>query len=327
MFRNIFLKFLTALCGDIQLLKEKVSYMNRHTRRKSARELVHLGYESKGFKIDGKMIPYRRAETIVRENFRSAGKKAGNFVRQAGSKLKSYLPGSPKRPDDEDRKNKDNCETPAWSGLEQLEERILLSATIGGEADVLHSQDISPAETHQSLLDSSTNNNDFSTSVYDSLDILQFNGNHPVITEGLNVKGPAEIILSANEDLYSASYQKYVITAETATDILAKNELSIVGVDSGIENFESIVSDLPENSIYFVLDAKKDGLQQISDILAEYSNVDSLHIISHGSAGEIQLGNSTLNRSSLGEYQNDLQSWGSSLTNSDDILVYGCDVA
>ncbi|TAH31449.1 MAG: DUF4347 domain-containing protein [Oscillatoriales cyanobacterium] len=80
-----------------------------------------------------------------------------------------------------------------------------------------------------------------------------------------------------------------------------------------------------------VLDGNEDAIAQITDILALRTNIDSIHIISHGAPGSLQLGDGSL---SLDEIEGDrhfLQQWFSPLTsipkNPPNILLYGCEVA
>ncbi len=49
----------------------------------------------------------------------------------------------------------------------------------------------------------------------------------------------------------------------------------------------------------YVLDANRDGVEQIAEVLNGRTGVDAVHIISHGSAGQLNLGSATLNTSSL----------------------------
>jgi hypothetical protein len=57
------------------------------------------------------------------------------------------------------------------------------------------------------------------------------------------------------------------------------------------------------------------------------SGIDAIHIISHGSQGALYLGSTLLNSSNLADYQCQLASIGSALTETGDILLYGCNVA
>ena len=77
----------------------------------------------------------------------------------------------------------------------------------------------------------------------------------------------------------------------------------------------------------FILDADSDGLQQISNTLAQYSGVDGVHIVSHGADGEVKLGNVWLNSSNLSEYADQIAGWRTSFDVEADLLIYGCNLA
>jgi precorrin-6B methylase 1 len=69
------------------------------------------------------------------------------------------------------------------------------------------------------------------------------------------------------------------------------------------------------------------GVDKIAEILAKYKDLDAIHIVSHGDQATLELGNMVLNASNITDYQTQLASWGNSLTQSGDILFYGCKVA
>jgi len=48
-----------------------------------------------------------------------------------------------------------------------------------------------------------------------------------------------------------------------------------------------------------LLDASADGIAQLDQILAGYSGLDAVHLISHGNDGAVTIGNATLDKSSL----------------------------
>ena len=129
MFRKVFLRFLSALCGNKEVLKETVSFMNRNTRRKTAREMIKLGYEDKGFKIEGRLVPFTKSSTPITENFRRARERAGRALNSAGQKLKSVMPGGSKKKEEQEETQTENTLEKTWTGMESLEPRILLSGT------------------------------------------------------------------------------------------------------------------------------------------------------------------------------------------------------
>ena len=76
-----------------------------------------------------------------------------------------------------------------------------------------------------------------------------------------------------------------------------------------------------------LIDSQSDGVDQISDYLSRHTGIESIHIVSHGTDGEVRLGNTVLNANTLDAYAGQIAAWSSSLTSSADILFYGCDLA
>ncbi|GAP93589.1 PA14 domain-containing protein [Leptolyngbya sp. NIES-2104] len=101
----------------------------------------------------------------------------------------------------------------------------------------------------------------------------------------------------------------------------------LVFIDPSVENAQSLVDSANADTKVILLDRNKDGIDQISDVLAGYRNVESVHIVSHGSIGSLTLGNATLDLSTLSRYKTELQSWSNSLSSDADILLYGCNIA
>ncbi|MDO8318278.1 DUF4347 domain-containing protein, partial [Rhodoferax sp.] len=75
------------------------------------------------------------------------------------------------------------------------------------------------------------------------------------------------------------------------------------------------------------LQADSDGLTQIADYLAQRSDLDAIHLLSHGTQGSMLLGNTLLDSASLASQTQQLERIGSALGADGDILLYGCDVA
>ena len=102
---------------------------------------------------------------------------------------------------------------------------------------------------------------------------------------------------------------------------------TIFFIDSGLNNVESLLSALPKNSIWHLLDSNQDGLKQIADHLASYSDLDSVQILSHGKDGALYLGNAVLTETSLLTHKLELKNIGQAIRSDGDIFLYGCDVA
>ncbi|MEH2220223.1 MAG: Calx-beta domain-containing protein [Nostoc sp.] len=104
---------------------------------------------------------------------------------------------------------------------------------------------------------------------------------------------------------------------------------NIVFIDTAVLDYQSLVAGITLGSEVVILDHNRDGLTQISEFLAgcKPDSVESVHIVSHGGEGSLQLGSTYLNLTNLNSYANQLQKWANVLTDKADILLYGCDVA
>jgi len=102
----------------------------------------------------------------------------------------------------------------------------------------------------------------------------------------------------------------------------------IIFIDSNVEDYETLLEGLDSNAEVIFIDAESDGVEQIAEVLATRDNVDAIHIIAHGDAGELRLGNTTLTQSSmLGEHADELSVIKQALSDDADILIYGCNFA
>ncbi|MEG4227896.1 MULTISPECIES: DUF4347 domain-containing protein [unclassified Microcoleus] len=69
------------------------------------------------------------------------------------------------------------------------------------------------------------------------------------------------------------------------------------------------------------------GIEQITNTLALQSDIEAIHILSHGSPGTLHFGSETLSNQNLAQWSNKIKQWGKALTKNADILLYGCNVA
>ncbi len=76
-----------------------------------------------------------------------------------------------------------------------------------------------------------------------------------------------------------------------------------------------------------ILSGLLDGIDQISGLLEQYQGLSAIHLLSHGSSGNLRLGSSQLNNQSLNQRSDQIKGWGKSLSEQGDILLYGCEVA
>ncbi|WP_079437358.1 DUF4347 domain-containing protein [Zoogloea sp. LCSB751] len=108
---------------------------------------------------------------------------------------------------------------------------------------------------------------------------------------------------------------------------IPSSQSAVYVVDSSLEDLASLLAGLPAGAELVLLDPNQDGLTQILNALDGHSGVDALHILTHGSAGNINLGNTSLNSGTLPSASASLEALAQHLSADADILFYGCDVA
>ena len=115
-------------------------------------------------------------------------------------------------------------------------------------------------------------------------------------------------------------FESYVPPAERSGNTL-------VFIDASVPEQDVLVEGLAEDTEVIVLEAGRDGVEQISEALDGREGLTSIHIVSHGDDGVLRLGNTLLSSRNMDQYTTQLTGWGDSLTEQADILIYGCDVA
>ena len=107
----------------------------------------------------------------------------------------------------------------------------------------------------------------------------------------------------------------------------------IAFVDTQVQDYQQLVDGLNRQSQegkqieVVLLDAGRDGIQQISEALQGRSGLDAIHIFSHGIDGAVELGDAWLNAAALETHADAVAQWGAALNPHGDLLLYGCDVA
>ena len=99
----------------------------------------------------------------------------------------------------------------------------------------------------------------------------------------------------------------------------------IVFLDHGIDNLDQLSKGLLHDHELVLLSPDQDGLGQISQVLLQRRDVQSVHIVAHGDAGQFRLGNQIIDGKVVQDRQAEFRAWSRSLTETADILIYGCD--
>ena len=137
----------------------------------------------------------------------------------------------------------------------------------------------------------------------------------------VDIRGPPQ------DDLGSLPYE---LVGTPGPEMQARRQ--VVVLDPSVADSDILLEGLLRGSTsgtYSVvtLDTGKDGTRQIADVLASSGDISAVHIFSHGSSGSLTLGSTHLGVDTLDTYAGQLNSWGRTLTEDADILLYGCNVA
>jgi len=129
----------------------------------------------------------------------------------------------------------------------------------------------------------------------------------------------------APADAQSAALAAAPPTHETAS-VDGRHE--IVVIDRGVADLATLLAGLPASAEIILIDSARDGFDQLAEALKGRGDIDAIHILSHGSAGDLRLGTGDLTAETIqGRYAADLAVIGNALTATGDLLIYGCDFA
>ena len=113
------------------------------------------------------------------------------------------------------------------------------------------------------------------------------------------------------------------------------NELNVVSelvfVDVRVDDLASLLADLERRATsefkVVLIEADENAIDRISETLADYRGLKSLHLVSHGDDGLLQLGRDPLDLNALLGDAEAVGTWASSFAPDADMLIYGCDLA
>jgi hypothetical protein len=101
----------------------------------------------------------------------------------------------------------------------------------------------------------------------------------------------------------------------------------VVFIDSRVLGSTELLAGVSTNVQVVYLDAGSDGLAQMADYLEANPGASAVHVLAHGSPGNLWLGSSFLDSAALASHSAVLARIGQILTADGDILVYSCDLA
>jgi len=106
---------------------------------------------------------------------------------------------------------------------------------------------------------------------------------------------------------------------------LVQSTKALVIIDPAVKDFSIVVRSL-DTAELLVLDADRDGIEQISARLQSYSALETLHIVAPTFPGVMKLGKTYLDAAGLEPYQTQIQSWRQAFSPHARILLHGPNV-
>src|SRR3569623_20902 len=100
----------------------------------------------------------------------------------------------------------------------------------------------------------------------------------------------------------------------------------VLFIDPTVADWQTLARGVRSDVETVVLDPRQDGLEQIAQFLSSHSGLEAIHLVSHGSGGDLILGGRDYTADSLSAYAGELQIIGGALKPGGDILLYGCDI-
>jgi Domain of unknown function (DUF4347)/Cadherin-like domain/Bacterial Ig domain len=157
-------------------------------------------------------------------------------------------------------------------------------------------------------------------------------GDHGVNVSSHEVAAAARVLMQTSDDATTFRVAPdHVSTDRTVLDLIADHNLAgtqkeIAFIDSRLLDIETLVKDIPDNVRIVLIDPSRDGVAQMVEALKGENGITAIHILSHGSAGHIELGASVLDEQTMSTvYKSALTSIAANLSTDADILVYGCE--
>jgi hypothetical protein len=151
-----------------------------------------------------------------------------------------------------------------------------------------------------------------------------------LLSADLPIDIPAALAPDRGDDEPVSLHEEITTTAVTVEQYVSHE---LVFVDTDTPDYQLLVDDLLSNSSedllieVVLLDNNSDGINQITDTLSKFAELDAFHIISHGTDGSVDLGDGTLNFDTFKDNAELIKAWGGAVSTDGDLLIYGCNLA
>ena len=112
---------------------------------------------------------------------------------------------------------------------------------------------------------------------------------------------------------------------ETSIDEAIITEVVIV--DWAVEDYATLVADIDPSIPVIVLEQGKGTLKGIAEALSDYESLSAVHLVTHGSVGQLTLGDEVVNLDTLDASIASLAGISDAMAENADLMIYGCTVA
>ncbi|MGZ0080261.1 DUF4347 domain-containing protein [Methylomonas sp. YC3] len=106
----------------------------------------------------------------------------------------------------------------------------------------------------------------------------------------------------------------------------AAQPTAVIFVDSRVRDAETLLAGADPRAEVVMLEAGRDGVQQMADYLADRHDISAISIVAEGGEANVWLGNAWLNNDSIGGYAAQLNTIGQALAADGDLQIYSCNL-
>lgn len=108
------------------------------------------------------------------------------------------------------------------------------------------------------------------------------------------------------------------------SSVIEREYKTITFIDSKVIQELNYVANSISGSRSIVIDREGDGIEQITEVLQEHNNIQSIQIIAslNNNGDSIKLGLTELNIHTLEHYKDDLRQWKNALADAAEILIF-----
>lgn len=103
--------------------------------------------------------------------------------------------------------------------------------------------------------------------------------------------------------------------------------IEIAFIDMRLHDAQGLADSMRDNVIVVFLDPTRDGVSQIGEVLSSFEQVETVHLFTHADNTGLRLGSTLVTSDTIDEHAEAFSSWQNYLSESADIMFYGCDLA